>query len=203
MWAFLIPAVIVAGVVAFVAMKSATKGKTPAIKTTATVRTAATGPKTTFGDGTWRIGTKSDMVAPGNYQTAGGLGCYWERDKNFTGTESAILASDALSGPGVVTILPTDAGFKTENCGTWSPLPATGPQATTFGDGAYAVGLAIAPGTYTSTGSSACYWEQDADYTGDQSAILSNDNTAGPVTLTIPASTKEFKTQGCGTWHPS
>ena len=104
-------------------------------------------------------------------------------------------------GPGVITILATDAGFKTENCGTWSPLPATGTQATSFGDGAYAVGIAIAPGTYTTSGSSDCYWEKDQNYTGDETSIISNNNVSGPVTLTIPASTKEFKPQGCGTWH--
>jgi hypothetical protein len=101
----------------------------------------------------------------------------------------------------VVTILATDAAFKTENCGTWSPLPATGPQARSFGDGDYAVGIAIAPGKYTTTGSSECYWEQDRNYTGDETSIISNDNATGSVTVTIPASTKEFRTQGCGTWH--
>jgi hypothetical protein len=143
------------------------------------------------------------MVAPGNYQTVGGLGCHWEREQNFTGTEGAILASADLSGPGVVTILPTDAGFKTEDCGTWTPLPATGPQATSFGDGAYAVGISIAPGTYTTSGGPACSWEQDADFLGAKSSIISHRNMSGPLTLTIPASTKEFKTHGCGTWHIS
>jgi hypothetical protein len=143
------------------------------------------------------------MAAPGNYQTIGGVGCYWERDQNFSSTENGILASADLSGPGVVTILPTDAGFKTENCGTWTPLPATGPQATMFGDGAYAVGLSIAPGTYTTSGGPACYLEQDADFLGARTSIISSRNISGPLTLTIPASTKEFKTQGCGTWHSS
>jgi hypothetical protein len=147
------------------------------------------------------VGAKAGMVAAGNYQTTGGVGCYWERDRNLTGTEGAILANDDLSGPGVVTILPTDAAFKTENCGTWTPLTATGPQATSFGDGAYAVGIAIAPGTYTTSGSSECYWEQDQNYTGEETSIISNNNASGPVTLTIPPSTKEFKTQGCGIWH--
>jgi hypothetical protein len=198
-WGFVIPAVLVAAAVVWVVTKPDSKGKPPGVRTAP----ATIGGKTTIGDGTWRVGVKKGMVAPGDYQTAGGVGCYWERDQNFTGTESAILASDDLSGPGVVTILPTDAGFKTENCGTWTPLRATGPQSTSFGDGAYAVGITIAAGTYTTTGGPQCYWEQDQDYTGNKSSIISNRNTSGPVTLTIPASTKEFKTQGCGTWHIS
>ena len=199
-----------AGIIAYVATRPAPKAKISGVKTASAAigsgtgaKTAPTthGPKTTIGDGTWHVGTKAGMVAPGNYQTTGGVGCYWQRDKNLKGTESAILANDDLSGPGVVTILPTDAAFRTENCGTWTPLPATGPQATLFGDGAYAVGIAIAPGTYTTSGSSECYWEQDQNYTGEEASIISNNNTTGPVTLTIPASTKEFKTQGCGVWH--
>ena len=207
MWGFVLPVILAAGIIAFVTTRPASKGKTPAVKTaSATIGSRTTalttgGPKTTIGNGTWRVGARAGMVAPGNYQTAGGLGCYWERDKNLTGTKGAILAYDDLSGPGVITILATDAGFKTENCGTWSPLPATGTQATSFGDGAYAVGIAIAPGTYTTSGSSDCYWEKDQNYTGDETSIISNNNVSGPVTLTIPASTKEFKTQGCGTWH--
>jgi len=198
-WGFIIRAVLVAGAIGWVAMKLDSQGNTPKVRTAS----ATIGGTTTIGNGTWRVGIKKGMIAPGNYQTAGGLDCYWERDRNLTGTENAILASDDLIGPGVVTILPTDAGFKTENCGTWSPLPATGPQSKSFGDGAYAVGITIAAGTYVTAGGSHCYWEQDQDYTGDKSSIISNHNTFGPVTLAIPASTREFKTQGCGTWHIS
>jgi hypothetical protein len=199
MWGFIVPALLAVGAVAWVAVKPGSTGRSPGV----TTAPATIGGKTTIGDGTWRVGTKAKMVAPGNYETTGGVGCYWERDQNLTGTESAILASDDLSGPGVVTILPTDKEFKTENCGTWSPLPVTGTQSTSFGDGAYAVGIAIAAGTYTTSGGAECYWEQDKDYTGDKSSIISNRNTSGPLTLTIPAFTKEFKTQGCGTWHIS
>ena len=159
--------------------------------------TTAAGPKTKFGDGTWAV---NQQIAPGTYDTSGGSNCYWERDSDLTGNTSSILANDNASGPVVVTILPNDVGFKTQGCGTWNPQPSSGPQATTFGPGTYAVGIGIAPGTYSAPGGGNCYWETESDLTGDTSAIISNDNPSGPVTVTIDPSDKGFKSSGCGTW---
>ena len=165
--------------------------------TAAPTTTVPSGPKTTFGDGTWAVGIQ---IAPGTYQTNGGSGCYWETDSNLTGNESATIANGDTSGHVVVTVLPSDAGFTTQSCGTWTPLPATGPKATTFGDGIWAVDINIAPGTYSTSGGSGCYWETDSDLTGSESATIANDLPTGPATITILSTDEGFRTQSCGTW---
>jgi hypothetical protein len=175
----------------------------PEAAPTATVPPAPTttvplGPKTTFGDGTWAVGKD---IAPGTYTTQGEDGCYWERDSDLTGNFNSVLANDNGSGPSVVTILPTDAGFKSQNCGEWSPLPSSGPQATSFADGIWAVGITIAPGTYRTDGGGSCYWERESDFTANgTNSIIANDNASGPATVTINSTDKGFKSQGCGTW---
>jgi hypothetical protein len=60
-------------------------------------------------------------IAPGTYSAPGGSDCYWERDSDFVGSDNSILANDNPVGPITVTILPSDVGFKTQGCGTWSP----------------------------------------------------------------------------------
>jgi len=156
--------------------------------------------RSTFGDGTWVVGKQ---IAAGTYHAAGGGDCYWARERDLSGGTSAILANDTPSGPVTVTILPTDVGFQTQGCGTWSPEPATGPQATSFGDGVYAVGIDIAPGTYSAPGGTNCYWERDSDLTGNSNSIIANDTPTGPVTVPIAPTDKGFKTAGCGTWKQS
>ncbi len=170
---------------------------TAATAPTSTTTTTPPGPATTFADGTWVVGKQ---IAPGTYQTNGGDGCYWERDKNLSGSGLPI-ANDNTSGHAVVTILATDAGFKTASCGTWTPLPTAGPDVSTFGDGIWAVGVNIAPGTYSAPGGANCYWEREADFGGG--LPLANDNPSGPVTVTVLSTDRGFKTQGCGTWRRS
>jgi hypothetical protein len=111
-----------------------------------------------------------------------------------------VLVDDNVIGQAVVTVTSTDVGFKTQGCGIWSPLPASGPQSTRFGDGAYAVGVDIAPGTYTTSGGGSCYWERESDLTGGIGSIIVNSNATGETTVSIDPSDKGFKTQGCGTW---
>lgn len=73
-----------------------------------------------FGDGTWRVGTD---IQPGTYGTDGGSTCYWAFLRGFPGTDSEdIIFNNYGGGAQVVTILPTYAGFLSDNCGTWVPL---------------------------------------------------------------------------------
>jgi hypothetical protein len=93
-----------------------TAAPTTAAPTTAPRTTPApSSPKMTFGDGTWAVGKD---IAAGTYQTNGGYGCYWERDKDFSGSPDSILANGNTTGHVVVTILPSDAAFESQNCGT-------------------------------------------------------------------------------------
>jgi hypothetical protein len=92
----------------------------PDTEATSPPTTASSGPATSFrGEGVYRVGVD---IAPGTYRTAGpasGRSCYWERQSAFGGGFDAIIANESLRGPGVVTILPTDKGFKTSGCQRW------------------------------------------------------------------------------------
>jgi len=71
---------------------------------------------TKFGQGTFIVGTD---ILPGTYRTATGANCYWERERNFSGTLSAIIANHIGKG-GIVTIRSSDKGFKSSGCGAWT-----------------------------------------------------------------------------------
>jgi hypothetical protein len=81
---------------------------------------------TQFDDGVWLIGR--DIVA-GTYQSlvpAGSGGCLWERADSPDGTLASVLGSGA-GDPGtavVVTIKPTDAVFRSHECGHWVQVAA-------------------------------------------------------------------------------
>jgi hypothetical protein len=78
-------------------------------------------PVATFGDGKYEVLT--DIVA-GEYKSTGnatGNKCYWARLKDFKGEVTSIIAMRYdNNGPDVVVIAPTDKGFETSNCGTWT-----------------------------------------------------------------------------------
>jgi hypothetical protein len=100
----------------------------------------------TFSNGTYQVGTD---VQPGTYRTReGSPNCYYERLKNFTGGMNSILANGNTNAPAIVTIRPTDAGFNSQGCGTWTKdLSAITASNTSFGAGAYIVGTDMEPGT--------------------------------------------------------
>jgi hypothetical protein len=161
---------------------------------------ASARPLKTFGDGTHRI-SASDVPA-GTYRSTGGDGCYWERLKNFSGDLSSILANDNAAGPAVVTILPGDKGFSSNECGTWtSSLKRITRSTTTFGEGTYIVGVDIAPGTYQSKGGDGCYWARERAFTGGLTSILANDNPTGQAIVTIKAGDRGFTSNGCAAWR--
>jgi hypothetical protein len=77
------------------------------------------------GDGTWRVGVD---IQPGTYVAVGpAIVCRWARLSGFGGTSIEIIADNAagphLSGPQVVSIAATDAGFMSQDCGTWALTP--------------------------------------------------------------------------------
>ncbi|WP_405164282.1 hypothetical protein OG203_03950 [Nocardia sp. NBC_01499] len=84
---------------------------------TAVVPKEAAAAKSSFGDGVWQVGQD---IYPGTYRTSGGTDCYWERMSNLSGDSNSILANDIVTGPTVVTILSSDAGFTSKDCGTWT-----------------------------------------------------------------------------------
>lgn len=158
-----------------------------------------TDPNLHFGDGTFAVGKD---VQAGTYRTrSGSSGCYYERMKDFNNGVESILANDNTDAPAVVTILPTDAGFKSKSCGSWTQnLSAITTSQTSFADGEYIVGTDMQPGTYKSSGGSGCYWARLADFVGGVHSLLANDNTDTPAIVAISATDKGFQSKGCGTW---
>lgn len=80
------------------------------------------------------------------------------------------------------------------------------PSATMPGDGTFVVGTAPgdwAPGTWQTTAADSgnCYWATLSDLSGSESSIISNDNTAGPTTLTVSSGIAGIQVSGCNTWQ--
>jgi hypothetical protein len=153
----------------------------------------------TFTDGNNQVGSD---IQPGTYRTrTGSPGCYYERLKGFSGTLGDILANSNTDNPAIVTILPTDKGFNSQNCGTWTKdLSQITTSNTTFDDGMYIVGTDIKPGTYKSSGGQGCYYARLSGFTGTLYSILVNNNTDNVAIVTIYASDKGFESTRCGTW---
>jgi hypothetical protein len=152
-----------------------------------------------FGAGTYQVGAN---IQPGTYRTrVGSPNCYWERLRNFSGGMNGILANGGTSAPGIVTIEPTDVGFHSEGCETWTKdLSAITASKTSFGAGAYIVGTDIEPGTYRNSGGRNCYWERLRDFNGGLNAIIANGGSNHPSIVTIAPTDAGFQSQGCGTW---
>lgn len=76
-------------------------------------------------------------------------------------------------------------------------------KAAFSGDGTYQVGKDVKPGTYRTTGNTddMCYWERAKDASGDMDSLLANDNVTGSSYVTVKASDKLFKSEGCHDWE--
>lgn len=155
----------------------------------------------TFGDGTFMVGKD---IQPGTYRTRSGTsGCYWSRLAGFSGGIGDILANDNADDNAIVTIAPTDKGFQSVGCGTWTNdlSPVTASTTAQFRGGTYFVGRDVAPGTWKSSGQPGCYWARLSTFGGSIGGILANDNTDTPAIVTIGAGDKGFQSKGCGTWQ--
>jgi hypothetical protein len=72
-----------------------------------------------FGDGLYQVGVD---IASGNYQTAGGKDCYWERLRDLSGGFSAIIANGKPAAPVTVRVLPSDKGFGVHGGCIWTAV---------------------------------------------------------------------------------
>ena len=114
---------------------------------------------------------------------------------------SDVIADNDALGPAIVTVAPSDAAFESDGCGTWSPAPTSGPQATTMGDGTWAVGTDIVAGTYQATSTGSCYWARLSSFSGVADAVITDGDAApGPFTVTISPDDVGFLSSGCGEW---
>jgi hypothetical protein len=154
-------------------------------------------PATTFANGTYKVGSQ---IAAETYRAPGGTDCYWARLNGLSGGND-VIASDDAKGPAIVTIEPSDGAFDSDGCGTWSPAPTSGLQATTMGDGTWAVGIDIVAGTYQATSTGYCYWARLNSFNGAGTAIIADGYAApGSFTVTIGADDVGFLSSGCGEW---
>lgn len=152
----------------------------------------------TFGDGTFQVGKD---IQPGTYRTrVGSSNRYYERLKGFSGSTDDIIANNT-DAPAIVTIKPTDKGFSSQNCGTWTKdLSRITASKTSFGDGMFIVGTDITPGTYKDTGGDSCYYARLSGFGNTTDDILANNLASAPAIVTISASDMGFQSNGCGTW---
>ena len=162
-------------------------------------------PRKPFGGGQFRIG---DQILPGRYFTDPlQTGCYWERQRGFTGTFTDIIANRFVGYDGmqlIVDIMSGDVAFKTDpKCGTWSDSPNHGAQSS-IPAGVWLVGSQIAPGTYEVSSRAGCYWERlrHFQYQGVTGVIANSFSAAAKSqSVTIAADDVGFSNDGnCGTW---
>jgi hypothetical protein len=153
----------------------------------------------TFGDGTYTVGS---TVKAGTYRAPGPTSaCYWQRLTGFSGDLNDILANEITSDPTIVTILPSDAGFTTQGCGTWtSDLSAITSSKTSVPAGTYIVNVDVSPATYSAPGGASCYWARLAGFTGTTDDIIANDTPSGNTIVTIAPTDEGFQSKGCGTF---
>ena len=79
------------------------------------------------------------------------------------------------------------------------PVPGPAPKTTIDHDGTFAVGVDIAPGNYTSAGpvNGTCYWKR----VGSDGKTIDNALTKKSQIISIDATDKSFKTNGCQAWQ--
>lgn len=70
--------------------------------------TAASGPLTTFSDGTYEVGTSDGQIAPGKYKSPGSGYCYWAALKKGDGSVGDIRDNDGGPGPKVLNVQKSD-----------------------------------------------------------------------------------------------
>jgi hypothetical protein len=84
-----------------------------------------------------------------------------------------------------------------------APAEEQSPASGGVGDGTYMVGTDIKPGTYHTTGAVGgslgnCYFARLSST--NTSDIIDNNNSTGPMTVTIASSDAAFETSGCESW---
>lgn len=70
------------------------------------------------------------------------------------------------------------------------------------GNGTYAVGSKIKPGTYFSGSTSGCYWARLSGASGSFDEIIGNSFGSGQRIITIASSDRYVSFSDCGSWYP-
>ena len=158
-------------------------------------------PEIRLPDGSYRVG--AGAVRPGDYRTQYAQpGCHWERIKSFSGDAEQVAASMTADSRQIVTLKDGDT-FRTVGCAPWTSdiYPVSRTLDTTFGDGAWVVGMDIRAAGWTAPGGENCHWARVSDFSGDPEAIKGvGDNAINPVVIVDPFD-RGFVASGCGVWR--
>ncbi|WP_062384658.1 hypothetical protein [Demequina iriomotensis] len=186
----------------------AKSGYAKVTRSSATTKAAAARPKVAAKNGYYRVGKD---FQPGTYYRTGSSVCEWYRlsgkdidvAKNVRGNNGGL-------GRVYLQVKATDTWIHVSGCGGWTRFDGTGAQRTSIGgNGTYAVGADIKPGTYTSdtvSGFSLYGIRLDWCFVGVESRPLGTDSSAvdfwiaesGPIE--VKARSGQFLTVwGCGT----
>jgi hypothetical protein len=160
------------------------------------------GGQTSFGDGEYHVNTD---IRPGRYFSNPVYGCYFERQSGFSGSIDDIIANNFIgfdAAQWIVDIAGSDAGFKTDDCGTWTTSPRGGSMSS-IAPGMWLVGQQVSPGTYTANASYGCYWERLSGFGNSFDDIIDNDfvDAAGQEIVEIRSGDAGFDANAdCGAW---
>ena len=157
-----------------------------------------------FGDGVYFVGSE---VLPGTYvsDSRPDHSCIWTRLSGFRGTEVERIATISSDNVAVVTILESDAGFRSWGCETWRMLESLdtekGVLTSSFGDGMHLVGRDVAPGVYRAAEhvSTRCRWVRLSDWSWTVGIIaerVQRERAVAEIAITDAG----FFSEGCGEW---
>ncbi len=172
-------------------------------------------PGSTFSDGTYLVGSE---IAPGRYRASGLTGgCWWKRMSRFGGhfrSDAGVLVSTIGRGwTTLVDIAPTDAGFHSWGCGTWTPdlSPVLAPG-DSVSNGMFIVGVDLAPGRYralTPGDLRWCYWSRLSGFGGTSQEVLGHLygyptylRGASLIVEIEPSDAGFYTSEACGEWVP-
>lgn len=155
--------------------------------------------KPSFSKGTFIVGKD---IQPWTYRTrSASSGCHFSRVKWFWGTMDEIITNGFTNSTTIITIDASDKWFISKNCVRWTQdLSQITKSKTSFSDGMFFVGVDIEAGTYKNSWWDGCYYSRLSGFSEKIKDIISNEFTNEVFLITIDASDKWFKSNGCGTW---
>jgi hypothetical protein len=175
----------------------------PVVVRTADPPAATTRAPMSITPGAWRV---TRHVQPGRYYADPQAGCYWERQRGFSGALPDVIANEFIAfdaGQWIVDIFSTDAGFESDPaCGTWSSTPRASLQST-IRPGVWLIGTQIPAGTYRVNAAAGCYWARLRNFTSQLDGIVDNDFSPleGSQVVTLLPTDVGFESDAdCGTW---
>jgi hypothetical protein len=162
--------------------------------------------------GVWEVDSE---IPSGTYVTSAPVGaldsCYWARLSGFSGDFEEIIANGNLNAGarGRVTVAGSDAGVELSGPCEWVSVDEaqTVEVGDEVGEGIWAVGDEIQPGTYTTDaeeGSAldSCYWARLSGFSGEFDDLIANGNIEAGVRgrVEIAASDEGVEFSGPCTW---